>query len=219
MKRSKKFLRIGMIISLLAIIAVALLFVYFEPGGTVSMALFKAGYSFTPSKYSYLHFYSPLRRDVSAGYLPPEVDEFLCWNLETTQDEDEFTAIVHLYSLQAGGREGSCVYLTSDATREKIAGYLVGDLDVEGIGLYRKIILLEEIRRGKSLGKGNIAPSSIETEKPSTPDEWKSWMEGKALPIAKARYIDWWQSNLNWTDKKTINPLDGTRVGVYECCG
>ena len=170
-------------------------------------------------KHFYLHFYSPLRRDVSAGSLPIEVDEFLCEKLEATQDKHEFDAIVHLYSLQAAGREGGCVYLTSDTTRERIAESLVSELDVEGFDLYQKIVLLEEIRLGKSLGKGRIAPSRLETQKPSGKDEWKVWMEGIALPLAKSRYLDWWQSNLSWDDKKKIDPLEGTIVGVYECCG
>lgn len=219
MKFQKKLFQIVSIIFALLIIAVVLIFIYRDTGNPISIALFKFGYSVTPSKHSYLHFYSPLRRDVSAGYLPVEVDEFLCGNLETTQSPDEFAAIVHLYSIQAGGREGSCVYLTSDVTREKIAGLLVDGLDVEGIDLYRKIVLLEEIRRGEGLGKGQIAPSSTETEKPSSKEQWKSWIEGTALPIAKARYGEWWRSNLSWAEKKSINPLEGTRVGVYECCG
>ena len=197
----------------------AAVFVYCDTRSPISIALFKAGYSLTPSKYYYLMFYSPARRDVSAGYLPPEGDDFLCERIEDPESDDEFAAIVNLYSIQAGGREGSCIYATSDDVREKIAQNLISHLDGEPGDVYRRIILLEEVRLGKSLGKGNIGPSSISTAQPATPEEWKAWTEGTGLPIATKKYREWWRSDSNWNNKKTIDPLDGMEVRVNSCCG
>jgi len=218
MAKSKNILLFCIFILALVIGASGVLF--FGPRESApSVLLFRLGYELAPSKYSYLDAYSPRRRDVWAGYLPLEVDSFLCGRLQATRDEEEFNAIVHLYYLQAGGREGSCVYITPGNVREKIATYLVDHLNDEGIDLYRELVLLEEVRRGKSLGKGSIGPSALATRRPSGEDEWKKWMEEVALPLAKDRYFSWGRSNRVWSDKREINPLEGTEVGIYECCG
>lgn len=218
MKIGKKIALALATIGLIGVIGLAGLFTYHHTDNPFLIKLFKVGYELAPSKHNYLHFYSPQRRDVGAGYLPQEVDQFLCKKIEATTDEHEFDAIVNLYVLQAGGREGGCIYLTSDSTREKIAASIVENFGEAVYDLYPQIVLLEEIRLGKSLGKGNIGASTLETRKPSSPAEWKAWTEG-AMPIVRSKYLEWWTSGKTWDEKKKLNPLEGTIARVNECCG
>jgi hypothetical protein len=198
-------------------ISFSLLFVYFNTRSELSVELFRAGYSLARSKRAFLHFYSPRRRDVSAGYLPKPIDEFLCERLERTGDPEEFDAIVHLYSLQAGGREGECVYAASDPVRQRIGSSIVEHFDADKLILYRQLVLLEEIRLGRSLEKGRVVPRSDPW--PQTELEWKKWLEETALPLAELKYRAWWQADSLWNEKKEQEPLQGTNIGIVACCG
>jgi hypothetical protein len=82
-----------------------------------------------------------------------------------------------------------------------------------------RITLLEEIRTGRSLGKGGVGPSPLSTEHPATGEEWTRWLETKGLPTAREKFLEWGRTDLPWYQKKKINPLAGTEVGVYHCCG
>jgi hypothetical protein len=190
-------------------------YLYFTPDHPVSIALFKVAYEISPTRRAFLEFYSPVRRDVSAGSIPLEIDQFLCGRVEQTTDAGELAAIVNLYEIQAGWREGQCIYNVSDASREKIAAQIVADLD-NNERLSAKFTLLEEIRRGESIGKGGFAPAPERSF--STREEWLVWT-AEAEPIAKAHFQRWWNSGLSWEEKKKIAPLQGTGFGVHYCCG
>jgi hypothetical protein len=86
--------------------------------------------------------------------------------------------------------------------------------------------LLEEIRRGKSLGKGDISIKGMSKPEFTTLEEdkiWRKnyevWFNEQLKTIGKTKYQEWWNSNLSWEEKKKINPLDGTNIKVSECCG
>jgi hypothetical protein len=190
--------------------------IYADTTSALSVSAFHVGYKIVPFKKAYLSFYSPFRRDVSAGYIPPQVDAFLCGRAESTSDLAEFDAIVHFYTIQSGGREGDCIFRTNDITREKIAARITVDLsetDYEG-----QLVLLEEVRLGKSLGKGNVGLGPGAISWPSTPEEWKAWHRD-ALPFARSKYIEWWRADTDWETKKLTDPLAGQYVHVNACCG
>lgn len=211
----KTALLIAASIFLLFILAFCGLFVYIAPDHPVNIALFKFAYNSTAAKKSLLEFYSPYRRDVNGRSLPGEVDEFLCQKIETTEDQEEFSAIVHLYAMQAGGREGNRIFKVSDPVRQKIAAEIIKQMD-ENPNLWGQLILLEEIRLGKSLGKGNIGNRA--PPYPSSKEDWDKWKE-EFLPIGKQKYQEWWQSNSSWEEKKKINPLEGSAIRINSCCG
>jgi len=219
MFRSKftKILRIvaSIFLVLVLVLVFCSLYVYSRPDHPVSLALFKFVYNITPAKKSFLEFYSPYRRDVNARYLPDEVDKLLCRNIETTNNEEEFSAIVNLYTMQAGGREGDCIFYVSESVKEKIAAEIIKQMDTEP-NLWGQLILLEEMRLGKSLGKGYIGSSS--PPYPSTREEWDEWKE-EYLPIGKEKYQEWWKSNLSWDEKRKIDPLKDAVIHIYSCCG
>lgn len=191
--------------------------IYFKPDSSASIAAFRLGYSVFPFKRSYLSFYSPLERDVNAGYIPQEIDAFLIQRLETTEDNNEFDAIVNFYCLQAGGREGDMIFRALDSTREKIAGSIIRQLDQDST-LLKQIVLLEEIRTGKSLGKGRALPRSTETKRFRSTEEWLSWSK-QITPEVRANTLTWWNSDTTWEEKIATDPLEGTSIRVYACCG
>ncbi|MFN0280039.1 MAG: hypothetical protein ACKVRN_15800 [Pyrinomonadaceae bacterium] len=203
-------------------IAAALVFlahIYRYPGSSVSVFLFMRIYQLVDDKHGFLYAYSPARRD--GNYLPREVDDFLCEQAENTLDENELDAIVNLYILQAGGnRDGHCIFKTSDATRQKIAEIIVGNLDQEDDLklVYKSIVLLEEVRRGKSLDKGYLNTSSSGLSTLTTPEERRHWLDETGLPTAAEAYIKWWRSPNTWDQKKATDPLSGTAAQFTGCC-
>ncbi len=196
-------------------------FLYGVPSHPASVFAFKLGYYTSWDKAGYLRFYSPFRRDVGGGYIPLEVDSFLCEKLEMTRDMAEVEAIVGFYSLQVRGRGGDCVYRASDRAGERIAEVLVGKIisAAEGTDISGEITLLEEVRQQRSFGKGGLNRSGISTDHPTTPEEWEKWKFEMAIPIARQKYLEWWNLDIPWEEKKMISPLPGTEIGVFHCCG
>lgn len=200
------------------VVFVAIGFFYGLPGHPVNVFVFKLLYITSINKKPFLSFYSPARRDVNAGTIPPEVDEFLCERAETA-GESEIEAIADFYALQSGGRQGGCIYLVSDRTAERLIGHLISRIEDETNGdVAGEISIVEQIRTRQSLGKGGLNSAATEN-RPSTAEEWESWKYSVALPIARQRYSEWWNSHGTWKDKRRVFALDGTTVTVTSCCG
>ncbi len=183
-------------------------YLYASPESVVSIFLLKVGYNLAPNKQSFLESYSPKLRDVSAGYVPSEVSDYLCYRLENTDDKDEIAAIVHFYVIQSPDRE-SGVLGCSKTAGEKIAGQIIIEMDDDS-HFYGKIVLLEEIRRNEWFGKGKIEVGSYPNTKSFTDD---------LIPMVRKKYKDWWNSNLDWEEKRKINLLENTDIKVFKCCG
>jgi hypothetical protein len=220
----KIFITVAASIFLFLLLTFCGLFIYVFPEHPINVAIFKFTYKITPAKTSFLEFYSPKRRDVANSKIPNEVDKFLCHRIENAADE-EFSAIVNFYIIQAAGREGFCIYSTSEQTRVKIIDQIVKQLEND-LRLYNKMILLEEIRLGKSLGKGDISiegmnkPNFITLEEDEIwGKEYEKWFDEQLKTNGKTKIQEWWDSNLSWEEKKKINPLEGTNIKVSECCG
>jgi hypothetical protein len=214
------FLKLAATGIFILVLSVFCAFIYGVPNHPVSIFLFKVGYRVALlDRHTYLQLYSPWNRDVNAGSLPIEVDEFLCDRMRTTDNPSEFAAIVDLYSTQAHGRQGDCVYKSSEGVRQKVISQIVSEFDDNPKYIGGSLILLREAHFGTGLGKGGFAPSDLEASKPRTPEEWNAWSVEKGIPIVKAQYRAWWQSELNWDEKKTIDPMKDTLVRFYYCCG
>jgi hypothetical protein len=220
----KLFLTIAASIFLFLSLAFCGLFVYAFPEHPINIALFKLTYNLTPAKKSFLEFYSPARRDIANGKIPNEVDKFLCQRIEKA-DNEEFSAIVNFYIFQAAGREGICIYAASDRTREKIIDQIVKQSEDNSL-LYKKIVLLEQVRLGKSLGKGDISIKGMNQPRFLTLEEdkrwrkeYEKWFDEQLETTGKTKLQEWWNSDLSWEEKKKINPLEGTNIEVSECCG
>src|SRR3982750_4712074 len=104
------FLKLGVVITLSLLLVLGLGFVYAFPNNPISNFAFMVGYFTSPDTKGYLQAYSPVRRDIGAGYLSPGADQFLCERAESNIGEQEVRAIADFYTLQAAGREGTCIY-------------------------------------------------------------------------------------------------------------
>jgi hypothetical protein len=217
--RFRLFLKLGLFITLPLLLVLGLTFLYFIPNNPVSDFAFKVGYFTSPDTQAYLQFYSPVRRDIGAGYLSPGVDSFLCGRAESNISEQEVRAIANFYTIQAVGREGNCIYRLSDPASERLVSALMRGLYENDSDSERRIILVEEIRSGEFLGKGKISTSALSTNHPGSTEEWRTWMETKAMPLAKERMKAWWESPSPWSQKRNVNPLEETELKVYACCG
>jgi hypothetical protein len=218
MFRSKIKLAV-LILGILGFLAFGLFIDYHVPENPVSVVMFKAVYTLTPFKYSFLEYYSPLRRDVYNGDIPPGVDTFLCERLEVSDDPGEIEAIVHLYGMQTGGREGSLIQERTEKTQEKIAAEIMRQLENGGTHLAKKIVLLDEIRIRKGPAKGGLGGDGI-PRSPwfKTPGEWVKWSDVNQAPIAVPYLKTWWNSGLTWEEKKKVDPFAGTNVRIGYCC-
>lgn len=169
-------------------------------------------------KKSFLELYSPLRRDVNNGTIPEEVDRFLCRQIEVTKDESELSAIINLYAIQAGGREGFCIYEVSDDAKQKVIARIVDEFDA-GENLSGKMMLIEQLRLGKSLGKGQIRSQDAVIPENTDIKYWRKWKDEIVAPKAKTDFINWWNLDLDWTEKRKIDPLKNSAVKINGCCG
>jgi hypothetical protein len=142
-------------LGILGFLAFGLFIDYHAPQNPVSVALFKAVYTLTPFKYSFLEYYSPLRRDVYNGDILPEVDTFLCERLEVSDDPAEIEAIVHLYGMQTGGREGGLIQERTEKTQEKIAAEIMRQLEKGGTHLTKRSFFSTRYASGK--GRQRVA--------------------------------------------------------------
>ena len=196
-----------------------ILLLRFLPDEEISIGLFKTVYALPIDRKSFLEFYSPVRED-NWGHISKEINDFLIYRIENSTDENELSSIAKFYAIQAIGHRLGYLINISEQSRIKLIGQLVKDLGDEGI-LGGKLMLLEEIRTGKRLGKGSVSIFGNEyIDQPGilTP-EYEKWFYKQAAPIVIPKYQEWWNSNLSWEEKKKINPLQDTNIKVAECCG
>ncbi|MDQ3131922.1 MAG: hypothetical protein M3Q99_14335 [Acidobacteriota bacterium] len=194
------------------------LFFYVFPEYPVNIAFFKVIYNVIPAKRSFLNFYSPVRRNIRSGYAPVEVNQFLINKITVSKNENEISAIVHFYAIQAEGHRIGYFDNFSEEVKPKIIQQLIKELD-DNTNLSGKLMLLEEIRSNKRLGKGSVGISGMNHLAFSTIEEYKKWFNEELEKTAKSKYQEWWNLNLSWEEKKKIDPLEGTNIKVSECCG
>jgi len=213
----KVFLISSILLILLTLLTSGVLLLRYLPDNKAGVVLFKTVYSLPLNKKAFLEFYSPVREN-STGYIPIKVNQFLIQKLEDTNDENEISAIVNFYALQASGHRLGYLFHISGQAKIKIIGQLIKELDDEET-FGGKLMLLEELRTGKRLGKGSFTIEGINYPKFSTPREFRKWFSEQFAPTVKTKYQQWWNSTLSWEEKKKINPLEGTNIKVSECCG
>lgn len=183
-------------------------YIYVNPESKFGILLFKIGYNLTPSKKLFLEKYSPKLRDVHAGIVPDEVSYYLCEKLNNSEDKDEIDAIAHFYIVQSPVNEHG-IFLCSDETRGKLVQPIIEEIKEDSY-FYSKIVLIEEIRQNKSLGKGRVQVNSNGVITQITDD---------LIPLVRQKYQDWWNLNLDWSEKRKIKPLADTNIKAVSCCG
>lgn len=202
---------------LLSFLTSGILLLRYVPDNNLSIGLFKTVYILPIGKKSFLEFYSPVR-EYGIGYVPKEINDFLIYRIENSTDESEISAIANFYAIQASGHRIGYLINISEPAKMKLVNQLVKELDDEAT-LIGKLMLLEEIRTSKGLGKGSISIEGIKYPRFSTLREFDQWFYEQSAPIVIPKYQEWWNSNLSWEEKKKINPLQDTNIKVSECCG
>lgn len=215
--RIKKILFCVIALLMLSLLTSGCLLLRFLPDNTVGVGLFKAVYSISLTRKNFLEFYSPVRKD-AIRYVPVDVNQFLIQKIENTTDENEISAIVHFYSLQAKEHRIGYLINISESARIKVINQLIKGLDDEA-NLGGKLMLLEETRTDKRLGKGSVGIIGTNYLTFPTQQEYRKWFYEQSVSVVLAKYQEWWNSNLSWEEKKKINPLKNTNVGVSHCCG
>lgn len=183
-------------------------YIYYVPNSKLSILFFKIGYNLTPNKKIFLTAYSPNLRDVQAGLVPDEVSYYLCEKLENTDNRNEISSIAHFYIIQSPDREYG-IFRCSDEKRGKLVESIIEEMKDDSY-FYSKIVLIEEIRQNKSLGKGRVQVSSNSVITQFTDD---------LIPLVRQKYQEWWNLNLDWNEKRKINPLANTSIKAVSCCG
>ncbi len=78
----------------------------------------------------------------------------------------------------------------------------------------RALLIVDWLRRDKILCKAYISPREVSREF----DEDKWWLES-GLTEVKSKYRSWWNMNLDWQEKKQVDPLAQTNIRIKENCG
>jgi len=202
---------------LLTFLTSGCLLLRYLPDNEVGVVLFKFVYRLPLNRKYFLEFYSPVRKN-SIGYVPVKVNQFLIQKLEDTNDDQEISAIVNFYALQASEHRLGYLINISEQAKIKIISQTIKELDEEE-NLGGKLMMLDEIRTGNRLGKGGYGIEGVSYPKFTSPEEYRKWFYEKSAPTVISKYQEWWNSNLSWGDKKKINPLEGTNIKVSQCCG
>src|SRR5260221_13639953 len=78
------------VLSAMLIVAAIGFYLYQEPQTAPARAIFHSCYSLTGGSDRFLTFYSHQLREANGGYIPTEVDTFLCSRLRSSESASEF---------------------------------------------------------------------------------------------------------------------------------
>lgn len=204
--------------TLLCVFSVALLvalrfFAIAEPQTQLAFALFKSSYALSSNKSVMLQGYDANLIRYNAGYIPKQVDKFLCSKLQRSASDGELSAIVDFYAFKAGGREGRCIFLLPAKAKQLLVDLVLRRLDkYSPLQATRALILVEVVRRGAYLGKAHFR--SNRSDIPRYP-KYETWWRQVGLPEARSRFRKWGSSYSTWQQKEIHNPLEGSSVQIY----
>ncbi|MGC3992454.1 MAG: hypothetical protein QM796_22690 [Chthoniobacteraceae bacterium] len=208
--RGTKRKLIGILFLIVPLIVVATgFFLYQEPQVGPARAIFYLRYRFTDNVERLLTSYSDQLDQTNAGYIPMEVDTFLCARLGSTDSAKEFGALVHFYILQSGSRTGEQLGRVSDALKERVIGVVISKLkSLPPIDRLRAVELIEYLRLDGKVYK----PQLSGTARGNEPGRLEPMSE--TIDDASTLFTNWWQSPIPWSKKKQISPLEGSGLSI-----
>ncbi len=112
--------------------------------------MFRPRYSFSSDQALFLEQYS---ESLDGGYVPNNVDEFLCSRLQFPTSESEFRAVVYFYLHRCCWHTGERFGHLPDSTKVRIIALLIHDLDSLGTARESAFILAEYLRLDGDLYK------------------------------------------------------------------
>ena len=148
----------------------------------------------------------------NGGYIPEQVDKFLCSRLQSSTSDEELNAIADFYIFKAGGREGRYIFSLPTQNKQRVTGNILSRLeDYKPQQAASALILVEVMRRGESLGKAIFRSTHGNT---AAYPQYESWLQRRALPEAKAQYLKWWHASPTWQQKERHNPLANSNLEI-----
>jgi len=179
-----------------------------EPQRAHGYALFRSRYALARDKNSMLKSYDANLVNHNAGYIPEQVDKFLCSKLQSSTSVEEASAIVDFYAFKAGAREGRFIYSLPAQTKERVVDLLLKRLNhYDANEAESAIILIEVLRRGKYLGKASVVSTGRAVN-------YETWWPQQGLPQAKRSLHKWWSSYPTWQEKEKHDPLKDSSLQV-----
>ncbi len=187
------------------------LLAFAAPDTSMGFALFQFTYKRSTDKAATLQNLDANLDAHHGGYIPDRVDAFFLQRLQTTNDDNEFNAIVDFYAFKAGGREGMRVYTWPVQVKEKTTASIISRLDsYKADQAASALILVEDMRQGKDndLGKAHLF-----TDEP-VKTNYLVWLQQKGVPEAKILYRKWWNSYPTWEEKIKHDPLAKSHLHI-----
>lgn len=175
-----------------------------SPRSSLGIAAFRIGYALVSDTQAYLAAYSPLARDVGGGYLPAEVDNFLCQRLEESGDGTEIWAIVNMYAIQRY-RGSNCLQSVSNPARDR--AFAASAFNFSSSRHYEGMaIVIEQLRTRKEVCKAGV----------SSKRGYSHYREA-VLQIAP-HLAAWLKLDMPWRDRVLIDPFAASDVHVVDGC-
>jgi hypothetical protein len=172
-----------------------------DPETPSGLRVFKSLYAMPLPKGWVLNGYAPVLDEWNGGSVPGEHDRFLGHRFETTASSTEKEAILRFYIGKSPSRQSEgLLYLSDDKKREAVGTVFRHLPTFSPEDTMRSLLLVEQIRRGKVLGKPAFYGCG----------------ESHDLCVARQRYEDWWKRGLPWAEKLGIDPLAGSCLTVRE---
>ena len=169
-------------------------YVKLEPRSWLGQQKFRIGYRLTSNTDAYLQQYWEDIIENDGGWLSPGSDSFLWTRLSQDTSQKEFDAVSTFYLSMGTNNRGRRIH-SDEQIKLKIIDRLLGRISTMPPAMKIETIKwIEEIRSEEFFHKGGLYC-----------DNWNQ---------AVALYKQWWNSDLPWSKKKLIYPLEGTSATI-----
>lgn len=203
MKRKRFSRRMAVISFVVALCAGVPLFAWMSPQSKAAYFLLRVAYASPIDKKALLQTFRSRLWEHGGGYMPPGADNFFYSRLETNASPQEIDAIAGFYVSQAEGRETERLLALSDDARQKVVASIMRNLDSYDVWQRgRALLLVEELRSGKTIWKGGFAPTDE-----AQALNWTNWWQKRGAAQVQTLYKKWWDSDSSWKTKQAQNPL------------
>lgn len=178
-----------------------------EAGNWPGLMRFQIGYARSGAA-TWLPIYRASLWKHDGGYVPADVQQFLCSRLENPQSQTETDAIVDFAIQQARGRElQPLIHLSTKAKTRFVDAAFRRLPTLDSPRQTQALYLVEEVRQGKIFGKGYFFVDEAEVFK-------RCWNDLTPETAAKRAMRSWWQLPLPATEKLRRDPLRGTGMRI-----
>jgi hypothetical protein len=184
-----------------------------EPRSPAGHLVFHMGYSFPPTRPTFLPFYQWTLSVGEGGYLPASIDQFLTDRLWESEGSREFTAIVDFQIRQDSGRWGEAPSQAHETLKIKIIDSVINRLDTMPTSdALSAMVFVESLRRGTTLRKGGFTSMYFWNESGT-----HLLLDVERFILANKCFKAWWlESKIPPKDRLVVNPLTGTELRIED---